>query len=123
LVSFSTRTDGWKPSIVRTTALENLGIRECAEAIEQYRLFLQQSEIQQKQTIQKQRDRIMELFCRKAYEVLLQDRDGEIQVQDLAVLVANRKIDPYTAAETIWKMIAEKTMVGEGKRPESATDY
>jgi LAO/AO transport system kinase len=120
LISLSSRMDGWKPSIIRTTALENLGIGECAEAIEQYRLFLQQSEIQRKQTIQKQRNRIIELFCQKAHEILLQDGDGETQIQNLAVLVADRKIDPYTAADTVWKKIVEKIRAEEGENPERA---
>ncbi len=122
LISLSSRMDGWKPSIVRTAALENLGIRECADAIEQYRLFLQRSEIQRNQTIQKQRNRILELFCRKAHEIFLQNKEGEAQINNLAALVVDRKIDPYTAADRIWEHIVEIITAVEGKNPENATD-
>jgi LAO/AO transport system kinase len=108
LLTFSSRTDGWKPSIVRTAALENLGVHECIDAIEVYRSFRQQSELQRKQNIQKQKDRIMELFCRQAHEILLQDADEEAEIENFAVLVADRKIDPYAAADLIWGRMAEK---------------
>jgi LAO/AO transport system kinase len=108
LLAFNSRTDGWKPSIIRAAALENMGIKECVDAIEVYRSFRQKSEIKRKQILQRQKSRIIELFCRKAHEILLQDADEQSEIEKLAVLVTDRKIDPYAAADTIWDKIAEK---------------
>jgi LAO/AO transport system kinase len=108
LLSLSARPDGWKPSIVRTVALESLGINECIKEVGKYREFLSHSEIQRKETIQRQKDRIVELVCLKAHEEILRDEDAESRIQDFALQVADRKMDPYTAAEKIWNELATK---------------
>jgi LAO/AO transport system kinase len=117
LLSLSSRPDGWKPSIVRTVALESLGINECLMEVEKYREFLSHSEIQRKETIQRQRDRIVELVCLKAHEELFRDKDAESRIQEFALQVADRKMDPYTAAEKMWNGLAAKPGAAQDGNP------
>jgi LAO/AO transport system kinase len=108
LVSFSSRPDGWEPAIVRTIASEGIGIKESLEVIEKYKIFLSNSEIQRKTAIQKHRNRILELVCLKAQEDILQNSNTQRLIQKLAILISDRKLDPYTAAEEMWNSVSEK---------------
>ncbi len=113
LVSFSARPDGWEPLIVRTVASEGLGISEAMEMIEKYRVFLSHSEIQYSSIIQKHKNRILELVLLKANDEILRSRRAENRIQELARLVADRKMDPYTAAEEMWNSAMRSATPGE----------
>lgn len=113
LVSFSSRPDGWEPAIVRTIASEGIGINESLELIEKYKIFLSNSEIQRKTAIQKHKNRILELVCMKAQEDILHNSDTQRLIQKLAILISERKLDPYTAAEEIWNSVSEHQESGK----------
>jgi LAO/AO transport system kinase len=113
LVAFCSRPDGWEPGIVRTIASEGIGINESLEIIEKYKVFLSNSEIKRKTAIQKHRNRILELVCLKAQEDILHNSNTQSLIQELAVLISDRKLDPYTAAEEMWNSVSEHRKSGK----------
>jgi LAO/AO transport system kinase len=104
LLSMSSRADGWKPPVIRTVASVGTGIEACACALEEYRSFLLTSDIKRAAAIQAQKERLLELACTQAREALLQDTAKAARIEQLAVLIADRKLDPFTAAEEVLQL-------------------
>jgi len=104
LLSMSSRADGWKPPVIRTIASQGTGIEACAGAIEEYRSFLSTSDIRRALAIQAQKERLLELACMQAREALLQDTAKAARIEELAVLIADRKLDPFSAAEEVLQL-------------------
>ncbi len=101
LLSIGRRPDGWTPPIVRTVASEGKGVAECAAAIEACRGFLRDSEYQRNRSLQIQRDRLIELVRSRVIDALLRDPGAADLLDRLARDVADRKTDPYSAAEEL----------------------
>jgi LAO/AO transport system kinase len=104
LLSMSTRPDGWHPPVIRTVASEGGGIRECIQAIAKYRNFLSDSKLRKDEAVRIQKDRLLDIACLQAREALLQNPRTAARIQELAVLIADRKLDPFTAAEEVLKL-------------------
>jgi LAO/AO transport system kinase len=103
-LSMSTRPDGWCPVVIRTVASEGSGIDECINAIEEYRSFLTRSEMRKDKIVRIQKIRLLELAGMQAREKLLKHNASADRVEELALLIADRKIDPYTAAEEVLQL-------------------
>ncbi len=104
LLSMSTRPDGWNPPVIRTVASESSGIRECIQAISTYRAFLLDSKLRKDEAVRIQKDRLLELACLQTREALLQDPRTAALLAHLAKLVADRKLDPFSAAEEVLRL-------------------
>lgn len=104
LLSMSTRPDGWNPLIVRTVASEGSGIDECVSAIEEYRRFAARSEARKNERVRIQKERLLELACMQAREELLRDNAAADRIEELARLIAERRLDPFTAAEEVLEL-------------------
>ena len=100
----STRPDGWNPLIVRTVASEGSGIDECVRAIEEYRRFTSRSEARKNERVRIQKERLLELACMQAREELLRDDAAANRIEELARLIAERRLDPFTAAEEVLEL-------------------
>jgi LAO/AO transport system kinase len=104
MFSMSRRSDGWNPLIVRTIASEGEGISECIQAISKYRSFLEDSQHQSNEAIQIQKERLLEIVCSQTRNALLQDSVAGVRIQELARLIADRKLDPFSAAEELIRL-------------------
>jgi LAO/AO transport system kinase len=113
LLSISLRPDGWNPPVIRTVASEGGGIHKCIEAIEQYHAFLSASTLRKQETVQIQTERLFELACQQSREALLRDTKAAARIHELALLVADRKLDPFTAAEEVIKLRFDRTTAGD----------
>ena len=104
LLSLAHRPDMWDPPIVPTVATESKGIEDLVTAIEAYRAFQKEGDgnkIRQ-QAIAKWR--LLELLQERLLSDLL-NRNGTSEKLDvLALEIAEKKNDPYSAVE---KIIAE----------------
>lgn len=101
LLSISGRPDGWEPWVVKTVASESRGIAECAEAISAYRRFLANSQFHRDRSVRIQQERLLDLVRSRMIQELFRDRRTPERLEELAVHVLERKIDPYTAAEEL----------------------
>jgi LAO/AO transport system kinase len=103
LLSLAMRPDAWQPPIVKTVATEGKGITDLAEAVERYREFNQKTEASQERRQEIARWRILELLREQLLARTL-GRDGTSQRLDaLAIEVAAKQRDPYSAVEEILK--------------------
>jgi LAO/AO transport system kinase len=101
LLSIHQRPDGWRPRVVRTVASEGQGIELCAAAVEEYRTFQQSSEFRKNRLVAIQKDRILEVVRERMLRRLLRDESAVTRIDELARRVAEREIDPFTAAEQL----------------------
>jgi LAO/AO transport system kinase len=108
LLSMSSRSDGWKPPVIRTIASEGTGIEACAGAVAEYGSFLSTSDTQRAVVIEAQKERLLELACLQARDALLQDTAKAARVEELATLIADRKLDPFSAAEQVLQLHKKK---------------
>jgi LAO/AO transport system kinase len=101
LLSLAHRPDFWNPPIVNTIATENKGIEDLSTAIESYRVFQQQGDasLTRKQAIA--RWRLVELLRERLLTKLLSGKGTEARLEDLAVRVAAKETDLYSAVEVL----------------------
>lgn len=95
--------DGWHPPVVRTVATENRGIDQLAENVAKFRAHFESSGEREKKHIEHWKNRLIEMLESRLLEKVLGGRDGEARLQELAVAVAARKKDPFTAVSEILK--------------------
>lgn len=114
MLSFSAREDGWTPPIVKTIASEGKGVEDCVQALEEYHAFLMQSPTRRERIISAQKEHLLELTCLQIRDDLLTNDDSAIRLQELASLVADRKMDPFTAADEIRSTLNKKSNNGSG---------
>jgi LAO/AO transport system kinase len=113
LLASGARPDGWTPRVVKTIASENKGLEECAHAIQEFREFLQQSHDRKKRAVQIQRDRLIEMISAKILQSLLAVPEMERRLDDYAGKIAEREIDPFSAADALMGRLFHRT--GNGK--------
>jgi len=92
---------GWKPPVVRTIATENKGIDALAEQVELFRKHFDQAQERRAREIAHWKEWLLRLLETRLMERVVGDQLGEAQFERLAVDVAARKIDPYTAVNEI----------------------
>jgi LAO/AO transport system kinase len=105
LLSMNPRSDGWNPYIVRTVATEGNGIEECRESIDAFRDFLNKSGRRRIKSVQLQKNRLLELVTERITQTLLNNKEAEARIQELASDIETRKLDPFTAAEELLDML------------------
>jgi len=103
LLSLGTRRDGWIPRVVRTVASAGEGMTECIQAISEYGLFQSKSPLQRDRSIQIHKDRLLELASSRLLRHILDAPQAGRRIEELARRVADRQIDPFSAAEELLK--------------------
>ena len=103
LLSLATRADEWQPPIVKTVAVENKGIDDLSRAIEECRQFQQNApaSVNRKQAVAKWR--IIELLRERTVAEALARNGAASQLDELAIQVAMKRKDPYSAVDEILK--------------------
>jgi LAO/AO transport system kinase len=101
LIEMSERSDGWKPPIVRTVAIQNKGIVEFVEAIENYAAFRRQQAASLERRAGVAQNRIIELLRERLLRRALDEALAPGQLREFAAQVASRQRDPYSIVEEI----------------------
>jgi LAO/AO transport system kinase len=99
LLSLAHRRDMWNPPIVKTVATENRGIVELASAIEAYREFQKGTDEGRARRASIARWRILELLRERLLARTLNAEGADEQLDALALEVADKRRDPYSAVE------------------------
>jgi LAO/AO transport system kinase len=89
--------DGWHPPVIRTVATENRGVVELSATIDKFRKHFESSGDRQKKQIEHWKSRLVEMLESRLLERVLGGKPGEAKLQNLAVAVAERKKDPFSA--------------------------
>ena len=92
---------GWKPPVVRTIATENKGIDALAEQIGLFRRHFDQAQQRRAREIAHWKEWLLRLLETRLMERVIRDQLGEARFERLAMDIAARKVDPYTAVNEI----------------------
>ena len=103
MLSLVMPSDGWHPPIVRTIATENRGISELAAEIDKFRKHFESSGERQKKHVEHWKNRLIEMLESRLLERVLDGKEGEARLRDLAAAVAERKKDPFSAVGELLK--------------------
>jgi LAO/AO transport system kinase len=95
--------DGWHPPVIRTVATENRGVEELALTVEKFRKHFESSGQRREKHVEHWQKRLIEMLESRLLEKILGGKEGEARLRALAVEVAERKKDPFTAVSEILK--------------------
>ena len=95
--------DGWHPPVIRTVATENRGVEELALTVEKFRKHFESSDQRRQKHVEHWQNRLIEMLESRLLEKVLGGKEGEARLRALAVEVAERKKDPFTAVSEILK--------------------
>lgn len=90
----------WKPPVIRTTAIEGKGIGELAEVIERFRDQGERSGEQRAKIVEYWKQRLVLLMETQLMARAL-DANGQRALEALALEVAERRKNPYTAVREL----------------------
>ncbi len=103
LLTLAMRPDFWNSPIIKTVATENKGIEELSVAITSYYEFQQKGENSLERREQIAKWRLLELLREKLLSDLLRKNGTAERLDKLALEVAEKKINPYSAVEELLK--------------------
>ncbi len=96
MLSLASARDGWMAPVLRTVATENKGIAQVAEKIAEFRRQMDAAGGTGKR-LDRWKKRLVEILQARLVERVLGTEAGRQQLDELAVRVAERKMDPYSA--------------------------
>ncbi len=102
LLSLAHRPDFWNSPVVKTVATENKGIEDLSKAIESYNEFQKNSENLVRRTAIA-RWRLLEILQEKLLADVLNRNGASEKLDELALQIAEKKTNPYSAVEEILK--------------------
>ena len=95
------RDEGWEVPVLLTTAINNSGIPELADAIERHREFLEKSGRLEKTRRERARRQLLALAQQQLLSRVLATAEGNGRLEELVEAIASREVDPHTAAERL----------------------
>jgi LAO/AO transport system kinase len=95
------RSDKWTPPIVKTVAVDGVGVPELAAAIAEYEEFLRKQDLVLTKKIESWRERLVEMLRDSLLERVLREQMGDGAVARYAAEVAEHRRDPYALVEEI----------------------
>ena len=101
LLSLAHRPDMWNPPIVKTIATESKGIEALSTAIEAYRAFQIDGDGNKVRQHAIAKWRLLELLQERLLSDLLSRNGTSEKLDELALEIAEKKNDPYSAVENL----------------------
>jgi len=101
LIALSARPDGWKPEVVKTVAPDGIGVDRCAQAVEAWREAQKASPYRREKALQVQKERLLDLVRSEIQRSMLRDPLTANRLAEFALQIAERRLDPYSAAERL----------------------
>ena len=101
LLSLAHRPDMWNPPIVQTVATESKGVEQLATAISAYYDFQIKGEVSKIRRHAIARWRLLELLRERLLSDLMNKNGTSEKLDKLALEIAEKKNDPYSAVEDI----------------------
>lgn len=105
-LGFKPASGGWEVPVLKTSAVSGEGLRELYLAIEKHRSYLLDSGLLSIKRKAQVRDRILQALRKKVEESLRRAPSGNEELEIMAALCAEGKLDPVTAAEKLFHQIS-----------------
>jgi LAO/AO transport system kinase len=102
MLEMDTEKTGWKPSVLKTTALTGEGITELLAIIEEHKEYLKMGAIEANRK-EKVETELTEAIKQKIAESIIEDLKRKGEWEKLTEKILTREIDPYSAADMLLK--------------------
>jgi len=99
-LELATEKTGWKPLVVKTSALTGEGVAQLIETIEQHRQHLKKGELDEKRK-ERAETELIEALKEKITETIINEFQTKNEWKQVTKKILARQIDPYTAAEKL----------------------
>lgn len=104
LISTAPRPDAWRPPVVRTVATTGEGVSLLQCALDEFRLFADQTHLRAKREQDKWRERLLELVRQKVFARVVKPHLADGLIDAMAAEIARRSRDPHSAADEIMRL-------------------
>jgi len=105
----------WRPPIIVTQALNDVGVEEVYQAVEEHRRYLQASGEVERRRLQQRKDELWQKVEQRLQERLRRLLQADNGLASLTEKVASGELDPYTAAEGIERELLSRGWPGSGE--------
>ncbi|UCE56067.1 MAG: methylmalonyl Co-A mutase-associated GTPase MeaB [Desulfobacterales bacterium] len=95
----------WKPPIIKTVAIDGQGVIELVDAFSAHRQYLVETGKFDERNVEREYQFFRRLVMEMAADKIFDNLDDLPAYNDLITNLITRKVDPYTAAETLVKGI------------------
>jgi LAO/AO transport system kinase len=99
-LELATEKTGWKPPVLKTSALTGEGIAQLIETIEQHRQYLKKGALDEKRK-ERAETELTETLKEKITESIISNYKTKSEWKQLTKKIVARQLDPYTAAEKL----------------------
>ena len=100
MLEMATEKKGWKPMVIKTSALTGEGIAELLERVEEHLKYLKKGEVDE-QRKERVEDELLEALTQKVTESILESLKQKEEWKKATQEILSRKIDPYSAADKL----------------------
>ncbi len=97
--------DGWMPPVIKTVALNGLGVAELFARVLEHRRYLQDGGLIVERRRRAVRADIERLVEEKVRRVFFENPDARVIIEELVQRVVAREMSPYQAATRLWTEI------------------
>jgi LAO/AO transport system kinase len=101
------RADKWTPAIVKTVAVDGVGVPDLVDAIGEYEEFLRKQNLVLKKKTESWRERLVEMLRESLLDRVLREQMGDGAVARYAAEVAEHRRDPYALVEEIVRKVGK----------------
>ncbi len=100
MLELGSKVSSWLPPVLKTAAKDGEGIEELLDTAEKHFHWLKDSGLRKERDIERSRDELFKIMGEKIEKILL-DKVDKGMIEDISQKIADRELDPYTAAKQI----------------------
>ncbi len=106
MLEMNTEKTGWKPSVLKTTALTGKGITELLTKLEEHKEYLNTGALEANRK-EKVETELEEAIKQKIAESIIEDLKRKGEWKKLTKKILARETDPYSAADMLLKKVKQ----------------
>lgn len=107
MLELGQKRSSWQPPVMKTIARDGEGIKELLDKAESHFKWLIESGHLKEKGVERSREELFQIIGEKIEKVVIDNVDGSV-IDELSKKVANKEIDPYTAANELLTRIGFK---------------
>lgn len=104
MLELGQKRTSWQPPVIKTIARDGEGITELLDAAERHFKWLKDSGHLKEKGVERSREELFQIIGEKIEKVVIDGVD-RLVIDDFSQRIANKEIDPYTAANEILAII------------------
>ncbi len=109
MLELNPKKNVWRPPIIKTIASRGEGVEELLSCIEKHRSYLESNNLLEKRQDCRNESELMDVLSYRINKYLLDDLKQSGSYTDLLKKICEQKIDIYTAADEILKILWKKS--------------